>query len=98
MASHQLTKMNSLRDDHYKTIYIVRESPSEEPMAVFRDLRDAYRFSTGRCMETCRRAYSTVKLYYLIEEALMTNVRVTVWQDNETGVVHSVAKYNIIDL
>jgi hypothetical protein len=90
--------MSSLRNDNFKTIYIVRESPSEEPMAVFRDLRDAYRFSTQRCMETCRRAYNTVKLYYLIEEALITDVRITVWEDNETGLIHSVAKYNIIDL
>jgi len=90
--------MNSLRDNNYKTIYIVRESPSEEPIAVFRDLRDAYRFSITRCMETCRRAYNTVKLYYLIEEALVNNVRVTVWHDVETELVHSVAKYTIIDL
>jgi hypothetical protein len=90
--------MTSLRNDNFKTVYIVRESPSEEPIAVFRDLRDVYRFSSARYMNSPRRAYIMNKYYYVIEEELQKNVRVTIWHDTETGMVHSVAKYDIMDL
>ena len=90
--------MNSLRNDNFKTIYIVRESPSEEPIGVFRDLRDAYRFSSTRYMNSPGRAHMTNKYFYVIEEELQNNLRVTIWHDAETGTVHSVSKYDIMDL
>ena len=80
----------------FNSVYIVRESPSEEPIAVFKDLHDLYRFSTTRCMDTCREAYGTVKHFFVMEEELQTNVRVTIWYDVKTGMTHSVAKYNVI--
>jgi hypothetical protein len=89
--------MTSLRDNNFKSIYILREAPSEEPLAVFRDLRDAYRYSTSRCMEIRRTAYTTVKEYYLLEEELATAVRATIWYDNTSELKHTVAKYQIMD-
>jgi len=89
--------MAHIRDDNFKTIYIVREANSEEPLAVFRDLRDAYRFSTNRCMEICRAAYITVKEYYILEEELSKVIRTTIWYDSATGLNNSIARYTITD-
>jgi hypothetical protein len=89
--------MALLHDNNFKMVYIIRESPSEEPIAVLRDLRDAYRFSMNRCMETSRSSYSTIKEYHQLEKELMSNVRVTVWYDSTSGLQHTVAKYSVID-
>jgi len=88
--------MSLLHDNNFKFVYIIRESPSEEPIAVLRDLRDAYRFSMNRCVETSRASYSTMKEYHLLEKELTSNVRVTVWHDT-AGLQHTIAKYAVID-
>jgi len=78
-----------------KSVYILRESPSEEPIAIFNDINDAYRYSSNRCIEYYQRAYITIKQYYIVEEEIKTGVRIVVWYDNLTNTTHTMTKYDL---
>ena len=78
-----------------QTIYIIRESPSEEPIAIFNDIRDAYTFSKDRYYGIIRDAGSSIQQYYLVEEDLITNMRTIVWTDKTKNTQNSIARYTL---
>ena len=78
-----------------KMVYILRESPSEEPIAVFNDIRNAYTFSKERYYGIIRDANSSIQQFYLMEEELITNMHTVVWRDTTNNIIHSIARYAV---
>ena len=78
-------------------VYILRETGSDEPIAIFQDLKNAFRFSTKRCLEMCPHAYTTTKEFYKLDEELKTVVTVVLWSDPQRGVEHTVSQYTLQD-
>jgi hypothetical protein len=78
-----------------QTIYIISESPSEEPIAIFNDIRDAYTFSKERYYGIVRDASSSIQQYYLVEEDLIANTRTVIWRDKTKNIQNSLARYTL---